>query len=68
MAAISFNTGGKPRTLVGNWEEERVLHVRMDGRQPKARWGAALSWLAFLFGANFLEVLWTIAENDHGLS
>ena len=27
MAAIGFNTGGKPRTLVGNWQEERVLHV-----------------------------------------
>lgn len=24
---MAFNSGGRPRTLVGNWQEDRVLHV-----------------------------------------
>lgn len=33
-SSMAFNTGGRPRTLVGNWQEDRVLHVRPARSRP----------------------------------
>ncbi|KAA0152186.1 hypothetical protein FNF29_04052 [Cafeteria roenbergensis] len=36
---MAFNTGGRPRTLVGNWQEDRVLHT-LGGDDALATGGA----------------------------